>query len=109
MTMRKPDDPGTLNAILAWVNPKTVIPLAILIVASHYAVSNRVTVVEQTVPGLREQVTANRVAIDLMHKDFVDINRYNIDQQNLELQLTAIRESQDRILGYLVAANQKGK
>lgn len=106
--MRKPDELGIFHWLIEGINIRWLVLVIAAIVGSHFAQSTRITVVEQAVPGLREQVLANKVEIDGMRKDFVDINRYNIDQQNLELQLTAIRESQDRILGYLVAANQKG-
>jgi hypothetical protein len=58
-------------------------------------------VVEQNVPHLNDQVAANKAAIDRLHQDAVDRVQYNLDRQNIELQLDAIRASQERILTML--------
>jgi hypothetical protein len=102
MTMPKPEDDN--NVVISWlrgVNPQSLVLCTIGLMTGYFAMGTRITVVEQNVPHLNEQVAANRLAIEHLDRDFVSKAQYNIDQQNLELQLNAIRFSQESILKLL--------
>jgi hypothetical protein len=74
----------------------------------YATVGTRITVVEQNVPHLSEQVAADHIAIEHLHQEAVDRVQYNLDRQNIELQLDAIRASQERILTILAESGAKG-
>jgi septal ring factor EnvC (AmiA/AmiB activator) len=104
MTLRKPDEISTLRWIVSGFNFKTLVTAIVLVVSAHYVQSNRITVIEQVAPAIRDRMAdiekrqaEQRDQLQQIRDSKVDLTRYDQDQRRLADDLRAIRDSEGRI------------
>ena len=110
MTLRKPDDVGTLRWLTNGIDFKTLIAAGVFVFGASYSLATRVTVIEQDKPETNRRFEETARRLDEQRdqlKDKVDKQTYDMDQRKLSDELTAIRESQGRIEDILMEKHGK--
>ena len=110
----KPDDQTIMQWLIKDLNPRTLILVTVGLVASHFAQSNRITVVETQTPAIQHHLDDVDHRLDVYRDQLVDIRKtkletstYNEDQARLADTLRAIQESQGRIENILMERRER--